>query len=276
MKVYSWGYETDKYDSFTFPNPIEVMDEYFDRYFNGTLIGDHWGDIEFKTYRSRKPCDCTGIGSNIPIFNKRAIQVLAQYLDSNVELLPLKHPDQTFYAVNVTRLIDGLDYDNSEIEYVKGHPNFIDHVHRFVFKQNVIQDYPIFKIPEFKRLRVFVTDTFKEAVEANGLKGFTFELLWDSEDNGDAEANLERQYQEALAAIERNKGEEFSFKEALKRMEAGESVASGKWRLQQAADGTIRLGNLQADGSYNWIQPIYYPPILFDLKWHAVKAETFN
>lgn len=69
-------------------------------------------------------------------------------------------------------------------------------------------------------------------MEANGLKGFTFELLWDSEDNGDAEAKLERQYQEALAAIERNKGEEFSFKEALKRMEAGENVASGKWRLQ--------------------------------------------
>lgn len=55
------------------------------------------------------------------------------------------------------------------------------------FKLNVIQDYPIFKIPEYKSLRVFVTDTFKEAVEANGLKGFTFELLWDCEDNGDAE-----------------------------------------------------------------------------------------
>ena len=32
----------------------------------------------------------------------------------------------------------------------------------------------------------------------------------------------------------------------------------------------VRLGNLQADGSYNWIQPIFYPPVLLDLKWHVV------
>ncbi|MCM3039443.1 hypothetical protein M3201_06970 [Paenibacillus motobuensis] len=270
MKVWRWGYESDKYDSFTFPNRTEVREKYFDPYFNGTIIGDKWGEVPFETYRSRKPCDCTGIGSHIPIFGERAVEVLAPYLNSNVELLPLKHPSKAYYAINVIRFIDALDYDNSVIEYVEGHPGFIDHVHQFAFKLDAIQEYPIFKIPEFKRLSIFVTDTFKEAVEANGLKGFTFELLWDSEMNIDAEAELERQYQEALAAAELNKGEEFSFDEAIKRMEAGESLASGPWRLQQAPDGTVRLGNLQADGSYNWIQPIFYPPVLLDLKWHVV------
>ena len=269
MKVWKWGYESDKYDSFTFPDR-DAVSKYLDPYFNGTVIGEKWGVVPFETYRSRKPCDCTGIGSHIPIFGERAVEVLVPYLNSNVELLPLQHPSKAYYAINVIRFIDALDYENSEVEYVEGHPGFVRDVHRFTFKLDAVQESPIFMIPEYKGLRIFVTDTFKEAVEANGLKGFTFELLWDSEMNSDAEADLERQYQEALAAVERNKGEEFSFDEAIKRMEAGESLASGLWRLQQAPDGTVRLGNLQADGSYSWIQPIFYPPALLDLKWHVV------
>lgn len=100
--------------------------------------------------------------------------------------------------------------------------------------------------------------------------GFSFTLLWDSEASGDEEAELERRYQERLEAVERSKGEEFPFQEAERRMEAGEGLASGQWRLQKAKDGTERLGRLQADGSYDWIQPIFYPPVLLDLKWHVV------
>lgn len=269
MKIWKWGYESDKYDSFTFPNTIEVLDQYFRPYFDGIVIGDKWGRVMFETTRSRKVgSDCTGIGNNIPILNERAVQTLAPYLEKNVELLPLQHPTKSYYAVNVTRLIDGLDYERSEVEFIR--PNVVKNVSRFVFKLDIIKDYPIFKIPEFKRTRVFVTDTFKEAVEANGLKGFTFELLWDSEDNRDKEAELERRFQEILAIFERNKGEEFSFQEAERRVFDGEGCASGKWRLQKAHDGTVRLGNLQWDGTYSWIQPIFHPPILLDLKWHKV------
>ncbi|WP_166241034.1 imm11 family protein [Paenibacillus turpanensis] len=271
MKVWRWGYEADKYDSFTFPNTTEVMDEYIRPHFNGTLIGDKWGEIEFETYRSGKmSSDCTGIGNKIPIFNDRTVKALKPYLDSNVELLPLKHPTKMFYAVNVIRVIDALDYEKSVVEYVEGNPNLFKGVSQFAFKLEAIRDYPIFKIPEYKKLRVFVTDSFKEAVEANHLKGFTFELVWDSENVGDAEADLERKVQEQLDAIERNKGEEFNFQAAQRKMEAGECIASGKWRLKQAEDGTVRMGSLQADGSYHWIQPSYYPPILLDLKWHVV------
>ncbi len=271
MKVWKWGFDSDKYDSFIFPNTSEFY-EYFQPYFDGTVIGDKWGNVQFETEHSGKTTDCTGRGSNFPIFSELAVQTLAPYLDSNAEVLPLQHPTESFYAINVIRLIDGLDYENSTLEYDKNRPNMVRRVLRFVFNLDVIQEYPIFKIPQYKRLSVFVTDTFKEAVEANGLKGFTFELLWDSEASGDEEEELERRYQERLAAVERDKGEEFSFQEAERRMEAGEGLASGQWRLQKAGDGTARLGRLQADGSYNWIQPIFYPPIFFDLKWHVVDA----
>lgn len=90
------------------------------------------------------------------------------------------------------------------------------------------------------------------------------------------ETELEPEYQEALAAVERNKGKEFSFSKALKRIEAGECVGSGKYRLQKAPDGLVRLGTLQADGTYRWVQPVNYPPILLDLKWHAVNSMPIN
>lgn len=275
MKIWQWGFEADKYETVSFPNP-EDSRKYLRRRFNTEPLGEEWKNVHIEVTGSRKIGDCTGINSNIPIFSERTIQVLVPYLASNVELLPLQHPARSFYAVNVTRLIDGLDYENSIIEYIEEHPTVIKNVSRFAFKKDIIQDYPIFKIPEYKRLRVFVTDTFKVAVEANELKGFTFELLWDSESSVDAEADLERRYQEMLAAVERNKGEEFSFQVAEHRILDGEGFASGKWRLQQAPDGTVRLGSLQADGSYNWMQPIYYPPILLDLKWHVVDTLPMN
>ncbi|WP_088547231.1 imm11 family protein [Paenibacillus aquistagni] len=270
MKVYQWSYDCENYDTITILNYEEFRENHKSD-FKGEVIGFKWNNVYMETYQSRKSCDCTGLGNNIPIFSKHAIEVLQPYLESHVEMLPLIHPSKSYFAVNVIRLVDALDYDKASLKFVEGHSDFIEEVHQYAFKPELVAQYPIFKIPEFKRLYVFVTDTFKEAIEVSGLKGFEFELLWDSEvNNEDREAELERQYEEALAAIERNKGEEFSFDEAVRRIEAGESCASGQWQLQQASDGTIRLGNLQADDSYSWIQPIYYPPILLELKWHSV------
>lgn len=271
MRVWRWGYESDKFETITFPLMSEVFAQYFDPYFNGLPLNDKWGEVQVETYQKRKPADCTGIGNNIPIFGERAAQVLDTLLADQAELLPLQHPDKTLYAINVIRVVDALDHERSEIEWLAGRP-LAKKIHKYVFKPQALEGCTIFKIPERKSLRVFVTDAFKEAVEANKLKGFSFELLWDSEADGSAEVELERKYQEALAAVERSKGEEFPFSEAERRVEAGRAVASGKWRLQQAEDGSMQLGNLQADGSYNWIQPLFYPPVLLDLKWHEVEV----
>ena len=41
--------------------------------------------------------------------------------------------------------------------------------------------YDIFKIPDERTRKPFVSDRFKKTVEDNGLQGFKFELVWDSE-----------------------------------------------------------------------------------------------
>ena len=64
--------------------------------------------MQFETEHSGKTTDCSGRGSNFPIFSELAVQILAPYLDSNADALPLQHPTESFYAINVTRLIDGV------------------------------------------------------------------------------------------------------------------------------------------------------------------------
>jgi hypothetical protein len=52
---------------------------------------------------------------------------------------------------------------------------------KYVFKENVIGNNSIFKIPQFPTVDVLVTEEFVRLVEENELKGFVFEELWDSE-----------------------------------------------------------------------------------------------
>lgn len=269
MKIWRWSYEPDKYDSFTFPDHAEVF-KFLDEHFDGNPIGESWSEFRFETYRSRKTCDCTGIGSTLPIFSEQAIKLLEPCLNGNAEILPLQHPTKKYYAINVTRVIEGLDFQKAVLERHEQYTQIIKDITKYAFDLNAVKDYAIFKLPEFKKTRIFVTDHFKNAVEEHGLTGFEFTLLWDSEEDSASMVDTEMRYREALEAIERNKGDEFSFQEALKKIESGEAVASGKWRIQQDHELNIILGELNPDGSYYWIEAIYYPPILLDLKWHLV------
>lgn len=74
--VWKWGYESEKFETITFPRMNEVFDQYLDPHFNGFPIKDKWGEIRIETYQKRKPTDCTGLGSNIPIFSELAVEVL--------------------------------------------------------------------------------------------------------------------------------------------------------------------------------------------------------
>ncbi|KGE17113.1 hypothetical protein [Paenibacillus wynnii] len=54
MKIWQWGYESDNYDSFTFPNPND-FNQYFDPNFNGAVIGANGGACNLKPTDLVKP-----------------------------------------------------------------------------------------------------------------------------------------------------------------------------------------------------------------------------
>lgn len=108
------------------------------------------------------------------ILSGRAVDVLRPHLERAGELLSLPHAGETFWILNVTKFVDCLDHEKTDIDKLGmfDEPKF--HGER-------IGDATIFKIPENSAM-LFVTDAFKSDVESGGLKGFLFEKIWSDED----------------------------------------------------------------------------------------------
>jgi hypothetical protein len=126
-----------------------------------------------------------------PVFSQQAVDVLADLLEGNGELLPLVCDFGHYYAFNITREIEALDEDHSEFTpyselYYNLGSNFDDNsdvpiITRFMFHADRVTDLSIFKLPNRNRYRVpMVTDRFVQRVQEAGLRGFAFKLLWSS------------------------------------------------------------------------------------------------
>jgi hypothetical protein len=57
-----------------------------------------------------------GLSPNPPIFSAHAVEILDDLLLSNGELLPLICDEGTYYAFNVTKIVDTLDGNKSEFK----------------------------------------------------------------------------------------------------------------------------------------------------------------
>lgn len=56
MRVWKWGYESEKFETITFPMMSEVFDQYFDPYFNGLPINDKWGGSTSRNLPKTQTC----------------------------------------------------------------------------------------------------------------------------------------------------------------------------------------------------------------------------
>ncbi|WP_414813289.1 imm11 family protein [Paenibacillus sp. Soil766] len=81
--------------------------------------------------------------------------------------------------MNVTKVIDCLDENASEIEYT-GRGKVIK-IHKYVLHPNKLHGANIFKIPQEKNRYIYITDDLKNYLENSDLKGFEFDLVWDSD-----------------------------------------------------------------------------------------------
>ncbi len=212
MKVYTFSDEK-KYDP-RFPaedqecyQELEVvgtknydrLEEYRTQYdcFQGKAIGDIWQPVEVRDYESTDDFPIGdfpylhGFGI-VPVFSDRAVEVLSDLLQGNGEILPLTCSIGTYYAFNVTKVVDVLDEAHSEFKplqeldpdiFWKASPDQMG-VTRFEFFSEKVADLSIFRIPfgsNYAENYPLVTDRFVQRVEAAGLKGFEFQLLWSPE-----------------------------------------------------------------------------------------------
>ncbi|MCM3746257.1 hypothetical protein M3223_02710 [Paenibacillus pasadenensis] len=241
--------------------------------FDGESKLQNWTFIEIETLYKKK-YDCfPHYLCGVPIFSEKVKLVLEPYLNNEVEFLPLGHKHLKLYAINVTNVLDCVDWDRSDIQ--KFNDGSFAGFNKLVFDFTKIPPNTyIFKYKERATTYVYVTELFKELVEKFKLKGLDFSNVFDSEWTEERELQQQRIFEEKLVSIEQNKGPEFSYDQAVSMVNEGFTVQSGKWRMQLDAKGQFLLGELLKDLSYQWIKPTFIPPILLCCPWHVTQPSS--
>ena len=144
--------------------------------FNGTRIGESWGDfkMEYDPDRGDLPAgDFPSIYlSHIPVFSRKAAEELYGLLKSAGELLPFKADQDEYLAFNVTVLVSALSLHDSEIVYFAS--GKIMAVKKYVLAEKHLASQPIFKLAETPLMSVFVNEDFVRTVDLLQLRGFSF------------------------------------------------------------------------------------------------------
>lgn len=110
------------------------------------------------------------------ILNEKSYKILYSYIKNEVQIFKIKNEKDNLYVVNVTNIIDCINHKKSEIKLFPS-TGRIMRVIKYVFKENLLKNVFIFKLPEFSNTHIFVTEDFKKVVEENDIKGFKFEEL---------------------------------------------------------------------------------------------------
>lgn len=179
MKIWQLHFDGDHYDSFIpvkWPNVNEIQS------FDGRCKKDKWIPLKVKQMNSRKNIKLSDAPLFfLPVFSKRAVDVLYPLIGDSVELLELDFSEGQYFAIHVTNVLNVIDYDKSK--YVMFSDNKkIMMFEKYAFRLcDEIKQSHIFKIVDEPLKWAFVSDTFKNMVEESGLKGFIFRLVWDSE-----------------------------------------------------------------------------------------------
>jgi hypothetical protein len=119
------------------------------------------------------PC----LNLSIPAFSPRALEALRRFLESNGEILPLKHPKGTFYAFHILTKAEVLNVRESDIKWFTGENMVALNINRYEFHKTKLKGLSIFRLKEHHGT-VMVTEALKRRVEECGLNGFVFTKVW--------------------------------------------------------------------------------------------------
>lgn len=274
MKIWELNYD-EKSRSLTYDFTKAKSENHPIRtYFDGSIKGDNWIPIHLISGDKGKYIDLLAFKSGLLAFNGNAYSKIAPFIKEEVEFLSATHDEFEVHLVNVTNVIDCVD-KNRSISKRLPTETFIGYKEMYVNKELIPDSTHIFKIPELSISSIYVTDHFVELVNKNKLKGFVFTEILGTEFTEEMAQEKQQKYELMLANIEKNKGAEFSYDDAVDKVRLGLAAASGKWKMQQDSKGRFWLGQLTDDCEYSWIMPAYIPPILLGYQWHEIDKTLF-
>jgi hypothetical protein len=148
---------------------------------------------------------CVGL---MPAFSERAVDALRDFLEPNGELLPLTTQLGSYYAYNLTTIVDALDLQRSRIRWLRKPITAIE-IERFEFIEKKLVGRSIFHLPQEPTI-AYVAQSFVFRAQANGLRGMNFKKVWPLSPGADwrkeAKKQSEIQKSEGLPLERRLKG----------------------------------------------------------------------
>jgi len=147
----------------------------------GTPLARDWVPLQVELVKEkddggkRERVDMPWMTGMALVMRPRAVSVLGELCLRVGELLPLACGGEELVLWNVTRTVDALDWNASEVVLGADGKYVID-VRSHAFKRDVVAGLPAFRIPETKA--IFVGAEFVELVGKAELTGPRFELAW--------------------------------------------------------------------------------------------------
>ncbi|REE83879.1 hypothetical protein A8990_11658 [Paenibacillus taihuensis] len=232
----------------------------------GNPLTNQWVELEVELRDKGKPADFLRELGGALVVSKRARNVMEQLPNLNVEFLPLKSKDGEFSILNVLTVLDCIDMAQSN---AKSPLHTIYDIKGLALVEDIVQGHDIYKIKlpggERSLASIFVSDRLREIIESQ-LEGFQLINMWDSEFTWQQqEAKFAAMCLEVDASLQTT----FNFDKAVKHVKKhrGDIAYSGQWAIKTNEKNSILLGDLLLDGTYSWIDPIYFPPIILGLTW---------
>lgn len=185
MKLWSLEEDVDNYEHITLADGSNHNWVDFGDMFDRKNLKDNWIPIRVQLIEHAGDLergDMPYLSPGKPVFSKMTVTTLKDLLQENAEILPLEYDLQELYIINVTNLIDAIDYDKSDIDYMRDGIRILS-VNRYSFNVEKVKNQHIFKIINQLYGTVFVSDEFRNRVLESGLKGFKFIEVWDSKES---------------------------------------------------------------------------------------------
>lgn len=178
MKIYKLWCDVDNYEGLI-EEPFMSVDEW--QSFDGRPKADGWKPIKVNRAHPKKMKLSDFPYAFTNVFSLKAVNGLKTLIEDDVEILPLEFEEIQYFVINVTTVLDVIDYDRSEFETFDNSDRILA-FDKYAFRLcDDLHQHNIFKLIDEPASYTFVNERFKDEVERNGLTGFKFELVWDSE-----------------------------------------------------------------------------------------------
>jgi hypothetical protein len=148
-----------------------------------------------------------------------------------------------------------------------GYGFFSEFVH--IYPEKIESGVHIFRLPQHLTTRIYVSDDFKDAVEAHKLKTFQFIKLWDTENAEEARKERLKRFDPFYNGIVSR--DKVSFQTSMDLLNKGKLVRNSN-SIMRKENGRLLLGEIFDDETVQWIDPMYIPPVFFERQWYLYES----